>query len=66
MEKTNHTGKYCRDCKIFTSECDQAARDQIKNTLPLEIKDQLERRMMKDSGSMEVDKCRINHQYATT
>lgn len=33
MEKTNHTGKYCRDCKIFTSECDQAARDQIKSIL---------------------------------
>ena len=33
MEKTNHTGKYCKDCKIFTSECDQAARDQIKSIL---------------------------------
>ena len=33
MEKTNHTGKYCRDCKIFTSECGQSARDQIKSIL---------------------------------
>lgn len=33
MEHSNHTGKYCRDCKIFTKDIDKEARDQIKALL---------------------------------
>lgn len=48
MENTNHTGRYCRDCKIFTADIDSEARDQIKAILDDPVFEESQVRIMPD------------------